>query len=167
MQRVLASKVYAESSTIPAFLQVLKQNSYTVDTLEIALNAIPQPSFSLRIEIGAFLGIGNPAPNDVIVHVNYINFIDFQPILGDNATQNVWLEAVYSYPNNNWFTYSESNINLSNYSSLFRISNGSAIQLGVLPRVDYELETLNSSNDYSVGQEIVYRGIEYIIISKS
>jgi len=165
LKRILGSKVYAESTVVPVRLGVLKQFSYTVDTLEIALNAVSMPITNVRLEIEAHLDIVTPAPNDVVVHVNFINFINFQPILEDNAIQHISLSAGYTYPYNNWFTYSESNINLSDYPDLFRRGIGSII-LAVRPKVGDELEILNSSNDYNVGAEIFRDGILYKVISK-
>ncbi|RXP46870.1 hypothetical protein EC396_13400 [Lutibacter sp. HS1-25] len=167
IKKILGSKVSAESNIAPNHLSVLKQFSYTIDTLEINLNGSNAGSFAFKIESSANIDIVTPARN-IKPHVNYIKFIKLATNWENNKTKHIFLTDKYNSPKL-FFSYSECNIDLSSYPELF-INNPNQPTYTILeikPKIGNDTEVLETENDYSVGQEITYNSVRYVVLSKS
>lgn len=166
IKKVIGSTVNAESSTVTAKLSVIKTRNYTIDTLKINLNGKYATSFSLKIECSAFEDITKLSQS--VPHVNYIKFVNLKSNWADNITQQIFLSELFNN-GNKFFTYSESNINLSLHPKLF-ISNQyipTYATLLVSPKKGVDLETYTSINNYLVGDNVLIDGYQYVIISKN
>lgn len=165
VKKILGGKVQVYSQAGCANMSTFEQKSHVIDTLEIDLNRNPNLQLAVCIELAQYENITTPASNSIMSHVNYINFINLTSIWEDNVYQSIFLERTISGQPIK-FTYSESNLNLSNYPELFisNINNNTYETLDIVPEIGHDYEVINSTNDYDVGQHIFYGGIEYIVI---
>jgi len=168
IKKVIGNKVEVYSQTTPAFMGTLKQHSYAIDTLEIDLNANPFLQLAIKIELAQNVDIVTPASDTIMSHVNYINFINLQSSWEDNAYQHIYLETRYSSQPKK-FTYSESNLNLSDYPELFvsNPNNNTYEILEISSSIGVNLETIYSFDDFPIGQLLLYNGVKYIVISRT
>lgn len=167
VKRVLGGKVNAQTGIVPAPLWTVKQFSYTVDTLEIDLNADPFPSYPIEISIEEYDDASTKAPSSVKSHVNYINFINLKANWSDNAIRQIFLFERYSTRGAS-FTYSESNLNLSDYPELFIDNKNipSYFNLEIKDKIGDDLESISTNIEYEIGEEIFYNGLKFRVISK-
>ncbi|TYB80332.1 hypothetical protein ES676_01300 [Bizionia saleffrena] len=168
IKKSIGGKVEAYSNVIPAFVGTSKSRSYAIDTLEIDLNKDYLNGFSIQVEIAQIISVTQPSPSNVYSHVNYINFVNLQPQWENNKRQRVFLENRYtSQPTK--FTYSESNVNLSNHPNLFvsNPQNNTYEILDVKPKVGTDTQTIVLEDDYNVGDEIYYNQLYYKVITKT
>jgi hypothetical protein len=167
IKKIIGNKqiVGADAGTNSLFF--MKEFSFCIDTLEIDLNTPYANSFSLRIETSTFNSITSTATG-VAPHVNYIKFINLASNWISNKTKKIYLKDKSNVPPI-FITYSECNINLSNYPTLF-VDNPNYptyTLLDVKPKISTDIETITSSTEYNVGDIFYYNGLKYIIISKN
>lgn len=171
IKRILGSKKILFDSPLPFKLKVHKEFSYAIDTLEIDLNG---PTNDYMVMSCSALIDSETSATDIKPHVNYIKFINLETIWDDNKTKHISLQDEFDQHNPKFFSYSKSNINISSHPELFNdryagFANNeySYTTLEIKPEIGNDIELIQTTDNYTVGEEILYDGVYYVVISKS
>ena len=130
----------------------LKLRSYTIDTLELNMSNSSNVGFTIDFQANVSI----TQPSNELVHVNYLKFINII------TESNGFVSPVNSIIlTNNNFTYSDSNVDLSNiYPNLFvtNIFNNTIYNPEQIPfeiKHPNYLRNYTSGNFHEVGDEII------------
>ena len=119
--------------------------SYTIDTVEVRLNTFG--SGVIRISAKNFLDPITSTPQNSYPHVNYLYFSDLSPIWEDNIIKQIFIGSPT-------FTYSESNLNLSQRPELFVDNPNIPIYttLEIKDKPVFRKRLYYSNNEFSIGE---------------
>tara|TARA_R110002020_G_scaffold151983_2_gene329458 strand:+ start:611 stop:1207 length:597 start_codon:yes stop_codon:yes gene_type:complete len=149
-KRKLGESITAKAEVMPTKLAVMRIFSYAVDTLFIKMsNYNPEPGVGIEIRCSANNTVVEIAQG-VTPHVNYLKFIDLEDEWEDNYISFIRLTSPASFTS---FTYSESNIDLSEHPLLFYKISGPVV-IEQAPKVGTELEDKYLTEIYNVGDTI-------------
>lgn len=162
IQKVFHPKISFEASVSSNRALISRQFSYTIDTLELSMTN--RVNLLFQIDFEAFATITQPS--NEIVHVNYLKLIDIDP--NPQAPAN---PVMTIYLSNKVFTYSSSNLNLTNiYPDLF-IKNPTVPTIITPEKIPLNIKHPNyirahsSSNLYEIGDEIFISNDKYVVLS--
>jgi hypothetical protein len=139
---------------------------YTIDTLEIKLNS--SSNGNIQISSNNYLNPNTSEPSNTAPHVNYLYFSDLRPNWESNINKKIFFTKNNSGGIYTTFTYSTSNLNLTNYPELF-ILNPHIPTYTILQQKEIknsEKRVIFSDSDYLVGETIFHKTFYAKVLSK-